>query len=49
MEIAYRPETEALREEIRVFCRDKVPEEFKRTAASERDLEGEDSGAGCAC
>ena len=43
MEIAYRPETEALREEIRVFCRDKVPEEFKRTVASERDLEGEDS------
>ena len=43
MEIAYRPETEALREEIRAFCRDEVPEEFKRAVRHEGEIEGEDS------
>ena len=43
MEIAYRPETEALREEIRAFCRDEVPEEFKRAVRHESEIEGEDS------
>ena len=43
MEIAYRPETEALREEIRTFCRDEVPDEFKRAVRHEGEIEGEDS------
>ena len=43
MEITYRPETEALREEIRAFCRDRVPEEFKRAVRHEGEITGEDS------
>ena len=43
MEIAYRPETEALREEIRAFCGDEVPEVFKRAVRLEGEIEGEDS------
>ena len=43
MDIAYRPESEAFREEIRAFCRDEVPEEFKRAVRHEGEIEGEDS------
>lgn len=43
MEITYRPETEALREEIRAFCRDRVPEEFKRAVRHEGEITAEDS------
>ena len=43
MEIAYRPESEAFREEIRAFCRDEVPEQFKRAVRHEGEIEGEDS------
>ena len=43
MEIAYRPETTTLREEVRAFCRDEVPEEFKHKVRHEGEIEGEDT------
>ena len=43
MDISYRPETEAFREQVRAFCRDKVPDEFKRKVRNEGEICGADA------
>ena len=43
MDIEYSPTLAAFRNEVRTFCRDKVPEEFKRKVRQEGDVEGKDA------